>query len=357
MKIVRSTKYSLKFQTSHKRVMFETVLDEYSSSVQFFIDMCWREPKLSKKDFKKDILDLNVTWLSQRIKQCAARQALDVVQTTRARKKKKPTFKGNSMMLSSNCVKWEENESSIFDAWIHFSSIGNKINFRIPIKSHKHANQFSEWKRASSFLFHRNGMVSVSYETETGEKKTEGKNLGIDLGLNKLFACSDNTFKADKSLELVKKVSRKKKNSKSHRRAKEELRSYINHSIKSEFVWDELRLVVVEKIKDLKRNMKVKGRLTKTIRSVISNLPTGYIIDRIQSECERNRVSFRSVPAYYTSITCRKCGHRDKKNRSSQEQFCCSECGHSEHADIHASKNVLERFILGPYGAEFKTAT
>ena len=119
MKIVRSVKYSLKFQTSRKREMFETVLDEYSKSVQFFIDLCWREPKLSKKDFKKDILDLNVTWLSQRLKQCAARQALAVVKSTRARKKKKPTFKGNSMMLSSNCCVWEENKSSIFDAWIH----------------------------------------------------------------------------------------------------------------------------------------------------------------------------------------------------------------------------------------------
>lgn len=357
MKIVRSVKYSLKFQTNHKRDLFEQIFDEYSTSVQFFIDMCWSNPKLDKKDFKKEILDLNVTWLSQRIKQCAARQALAVVLSTRARKKKKPTFKGNSMTLSSNCVTWEENESSIFDAWIHLSSIGNKINFRIPIKSHQHANQFSEWKRASSFTFHRIGMVSVSYETETGEKKTTGKNLGVDLGLNKLFACSDGTFKADRSLELVHKVARKKKNSKAHHRAKEELKSYINHSIKTEFAWGELRLVVVEKIKDIKRNMRVKGRLTKTIRSVISNLPTGYIIDRIQSECERNRVSFRSVPAYYTSITCRKCGHRDKKNRSSQECFCCSECGHSEHADLHASKNILDRFVLGPYGAEFKTIT
>lgn len=355
MKIVRSVKYSLKFQTAHKNGLFVKIMDEYCSSVQFFIDMCWLQPKLSKKDFKKEILDLNVTWLSQRIKQCAARQALSIVQTARSRKKKKPTFKSNSMMLSANCVEWEENESSIFDAWIHISSVGNKINFRIPIKSHKHANQYMDWKRAGTFIFHRNGMVSVSYETETGEKKTEGTNLGVDIGLNKLFACSDDTFKADRSLELVHKVARKKKNSKAHHRAKEELKSYINHSIKSEFNWSELRLVVVEKIKNIKRGMKVKGRLTKNIRSVISNLPTGYIINRIQSECERNRVSFRSVPAYYTSIECRKCGHRDKKNRLSQELFCCSECAHTEHADLHASKNILNRFLLGKYGSEFKT--
>ena len=354
MKITRSSKYSLKFQTEYKRTLIESIFDEYTDCVNFYVSYFWIHPKLNKSDIKKEVLDMYDGWFSQRIKQCASRQALAIVQSARSRRKKKPFFKGNTMALSSNCVKWEDSKDSTFDSWIHISSVGNKLNFRLPIRSHKHANQFNDWKRSSTFTFHRSGLVSVSYETETGEKKPDGLNIGVDLGLNKLFACSDNTFKADKSLELVKKVSRKKKNSKAHHRAKEELKSYINHSIKTEFDWKSTRLVVVEKIKDLKRNMKVKGRLTKTIRSVISNLPTGYIIDRIQSECERNRVSFRSVPAYYTSITCRKCGHRDKMNRSSQEQFCCSECGHSEHADIHASKNILERFILGPYGAEFK---
>lgn len=30
------------------------------------------------------------------------------------------------------------------------------------------------------------------------------------------------------------------------------------------------------------------------------------------------------------------------------------DCGHAENADVNASKNILERFLTGPYGAGCK---
>jgi len=43
----------------------------------------------------------------------------------------------------------------------------------------------------------------------------------------------------------------------------------------------------------------------------------------------------------YTSRTCRVCGHLSADNRKSQALFFCVACGHAEHADVHASKNIL----------------
>lgn len=43
----------------------------------------------------------------------------------------------------------------------------------------------------------------------------------------------------------------------------------------------------------------------------------------------------------YSSRTCRVCGHRSADNRKSQALFFCVACGHAEHADVHASKNIL----------------
>lgn len=48
----------------------------------------------------------------------------------------------------------------------------------------------------------------------------------------------------------------------------------------------------------------------------------------------------RVAPAY-TSRTCRMCGHESADNRKTQSVFACVACGHTEHADVHAAKNIL----------------
>ncbi|WP_304455213.1 transposase [Nocardiopsis sp. YSL2] len=50
----------------------------------------------------------------------------------------------------------------------------------------------------------------------------------------------------------------------------------------------------------------------------------------------------RVNPAY-TSQECNRCGEVDAKSRESQAVFACVSCGHTEHADVHAAKNVLQR--------------
>lgn len=49
------------------------------------------------------------------------------------------------------------------------------------------------------------------------------------------------------------------------------------------------------------------------------------------------------VQPEYTSKMCGECGCIDDRNRQTQEEFCCVECGHSENADIHSAKNIKFR--------------
>ena len=48
-----------------------------------------------------------------------------------------------------------------------------------------------------------------------------------------------------------------------------------------------------------------------------------------------------AVNPAYTSRSCRVCGHEAAENRKSQALFACVACGHTEHADINAAKNIL----------------
>lgn len=51
-----------------------------------------------------------------------------------------------------------------------------------------------------------------------------------------------------------------------------------------------------------------------------------------------------SVPAMYSSQECAECGHIAKENRKGS-RFKCVSCGHEDHADANASRNIRRRGI------------
>jgi putative transposase len=48
-----------------------------------------------------------------------------------------------------------------------------------------------------------------------------------------------------------------------------------------------------------------------------------------------------AVAPQYTSQKCAECGHVSPQNRVSQAVFSCVACGHTDHADVNAARNVL----------------
>lgn len=44
----------------------------------------------------------------------------------------------------------------------------------------------------------------------------------------------------------------------------------------------------------------------------------------------------------HTSQRCSECGHTCRENRATQSLFECVECGHSENADLQATKNIMK---------------
>ena len=69
----------------------------------------------------------------------------------------------------------------------------------------------------------------------------------------------------------------------------------------------------------------------------------GAIRQKLERHCEKTGTNFFKVNPKYTSTTCSKCGHRDRKNRKSQAQFLCLNCGMELNADVNAAINVKYR--------------
>ena len=94
------------------------------------------------------------------------------------------------------------------------------------------------------------------------------------------------------------------------------------------------------------KNVKAKAGLNRTI------LRNGWSMARSMLEYKAawRGVMLVAVPPAYTSQQCSACGFIDAGNRVSQARFACLACGHSEHADRNAAKNILAKAqqLLGP---------
>lgn len=67
----------------------------------------------------------------------------------------------------------------------------------------------------------------------------------------------------------------------------------------------------------------------------------------IEYKAKREGIKVRYIDPCFTSQMCSKCGHIDKENRLTQENFICKECGFKLNADHNASINIArsEKFI------------
>jgi transposase len=66
----------------------------------------------------------------------------------------------------------------------------------------------------------------------------------------------------------------------------------------------------------------------------------GLLARRLEQKAPGRVVKVNSA---YTSQTCHRCGNVDGSSRESQARFVCCSCGHREHADINAARNIAAR--------------
>ena len=374
MKIIRSTRCNLKYTTQHKQAQLEQILIEYARVTNSYIDYFWEHPEIIvNKQLLKPTIDqvsTTTTWFTFRMRKVASREALALVMSARnlstesGTKPIKPKHYGKSMHLSSTIARLKPADSATtFDMWLTLTSIGNKLKLQLPIRLHKHYHNLANLgnsERLESYIISRD-RVQLCFKIITDGKKETGCLVGIDTGIKSLATLSDGTQFGLQVESLINKINKCQHGSRRQKRLRRSLKQYIDETVKS-LPWDNLQLIVVEKLKGLNKNTHHKSKKSnfkprfrnKSLRKMLGNWNYRYWLGRLQMATELHRVSFRSVTPYNTSIQCSSCGHTEQGNRSTQEKFLCRKCGYTDNADINAAKNILERFISGPYGARFK---
>lgn len=186
--------------------------------------------------------------------------------------------------------------------------------------------------------------------------------LGIDVGVALFAATSDGQkiqplnalARQEKRLRRQQRcVSRRKKGSKNRRKAVQRLanlhrkvarqRNDWLHNLTSELV-ERHAVIAIEdlKVAVMSAAARGKGRSAKAgLNRAIHD--QGWAEFRRQLEYKLLAVGGEviAVDPAYTSRTCRICNHESAENRKTQAVFLCVACGHTEHADVHAAKNIL----------------
>jgi putative transposase len=192
--------------------------------------------------------------------------------------------------------------------------------------------------------------------------------IGLDMGIANFLATSEGALQpplaalAGQQRRLKRyqrSVSRKVKGSCNRRKAVARLanlhrriarqRSDWLHKLSSKLVKNH-PVIAIEDLKVAAMSASARGTIEAPGKNVKAKAGLNRnILDAAWSEFRR-QLEYKSalaggeviaVPPAYTSQCCGCCGYVDSQNRKRQDQFVCLACGHAEHADTNAAKNIL----------------
>jgi putative transposase len=225
--------------------------------------------------------------------------------------------------------------------------------------------------------------VSFPAPQPTIEREPSGGAIGIDRGVRTALVTSDGQHyraprisdrQAARYLTLQRKAARQKKGSARRRRTRRQMARLIARVTDRRMDWAEKMstrlvaandLVVLEKlnIAGMVRKSKPKpdpdqpggflqnGRRRKAgLNRAILASGWGLLGRRIRQKAEASGVTVLFVDPRFTSQQCHVCGHTHAENRESQAVFRCRACGHLDHADRNAARNILARGLSATSG-------
>jgi transposase len=383
--VIRSSNITVNFSNTGKKINLSVFLKENRKVAELFIDLLWELgidsiPEFLPKEFTDKIAEQ--TWLSARDIQSIGKQVSGIVRGTKTKQAKrqfvyeqlleqkkfkqarrllkkinetkvsKPALKKFNPELDSRFVKvfWKNpGDPGEFDGWLILTCLGDELKLIIPLKKTKHFNKMLERggvlkggvrisEKAITFMF----------DIPTPPKRTEGRIIGIDIGLINTITTSEGfQTQPDKHghtlISIAKEISRKKYGSKGFEKACRHRTNFTNWSI------NQLNLTGVKKIKlENIKNINFGKRVSRLLRAWACR----GIFDKLDRVSEDTGVQNQRTDHPYTSQRCSLCGWVQKTNRK-LKKFKCRKCGYAADAELNAAVNIrLDLKILPKHGSK-----
>src|ERR1019366_6646477 len=221
--------------------------------------------------------------------------------------------------------------------------------------------------------------VSLPAAQATVKRKATGTAVGLDRGVRTAMVTSDGQHdrsprisdrRAARYLALQRRMARQHKKSRKRERTRLAMAVIAARTADRRKDWAEKistrmvlqhDLIVLEKLNirgmtrkpapkpDVEQpgNFLPNGACAKAglSRGILASC-WGVMASRLEQKAAASGVTLLQVNARFTSQQCHVCGHTAAGNRESQAVFRCQSCGHEDHADRNAARNILARGLL-----------
>lgn len=265
-----------------------------------------------------------------------------------------PTVK---MSIANGIYVREPKKAKSFTRWISIISDTPRKPIQIPIQDNPYYQNVSG-KEDSTWTFQLKedgGLRLLASKTseEAPPPVREGEPIGLDWGFKTLFATSDGRLlglglhsyliKQDKKITALaarlQKLGVRLKTNQRYQQLIHATRETIKNT-----VGRILNMLDAEDVSELVvENLDFRSRsYSKRLNRLLNNAGRNAVKNKLaQLEKERG-VTVTKVNPAYTSQECNRCHYVDKANRKG-ETFLCRNCGHKDHSDLNAAKNIPYR--------------
>lgn len=361
--MIKSTKVSIKFANKCKLSVYKLIASEYRKAVKLCIRSLWEMETLPKSP-DSSVYKLCGSFGNTAFRQAAARQALQIVRGTRkkldskkfvcsklnaegkfkqARKLQRkldetsismPDVDKFGCQLNHRFIDVELENVNSFDGWVKIKTVGNGLGVCIPFKRHKQFNRLlAQGKLLKGARLHDN---YIEFSFELPDKINDGNStIGIDVGQHSILSASNGqqiTVDAHghSYRSICEKLARKKKGSKSFKKATRHRTNFIRWSL-NQLDLNGVKEARIEKLKNVYKGKRISRVMSHWNYRELRTLLISYLKER--------DVLVSEVSPGYTSQCCSKCGRVRKSNRKGR-LFKCDHCGNIMNADLNASINI-----------------
>ena len=186
-----------------------------------------------------------------------------------------------------------------------------------------------------------------------------GKAIGVDLGVTHPAVSSDNRFHGKRHWKEV--INRTfclkralqtngSKSAQRHLRSlagrEQRFRRDCDHVISSSILHgiEPGTTIVIENLTNIRKGVKVRhGEASRRLHS----WSFAQLRQFLEYKAENIGCQVVAIDPRHTSQRCNKCGFIYRGNRASQSLFKCRKCGFQLNADLGASRNIRDKYLVG----------
>jgi len=291
--------------------------------------------------------------------QVVVRMFAKVADAYKLDKKRKRTFKPHgAIAYDARILTWYTDKQAV-SIW----SVGGRLH--IPYSAGKRQQELLQYQQGESDLIYtkttKEFFLLATCDIPDPDQRQTDEALGIDMGITNIAVSSDGAIFSSETIEYTRKRYSKlrqalqscgSKSAKRHLKKmgsrQQRFQKDVNHVISKRLVLqakDTNRSVKVEDLTYIRERTTVQG---KDNRAKHSNWAFAQLQYFLAYKARMHGVKLEQVDAHYTSQRCFACGHIERANRKTQDTFLCCKCGHKDHADVNAAKNIAFWAVVNP---------